>query len=153
MGKQRRRTVNLLLQPALQLKLPLFMLAITLAILAFQVAHGYFAYSKLYATIFKEAGSSPVLADLLRGQTRDFIEVSAEIGLLYILVVVSFCVTYAHRMIGPTVAFRRHVEALKNGDYRSRITLRKHDAFSDLADDLNELAQILERDEKQSGSD
>jgi len=151
MGKERRRKVNLLLQPALQLKLPVFMLLVTLAFLAFEIVHGHFAYSKLFKTIVTEAGNSPVLADLLRGQTRDFIEASAELGVLYVLVVVVICVAYAHRMIGPTVAFRRHVEALKNGDYRSRIKLRRRDAFSDLADDLNELAQILERDEKRDG--
>ena len=151
MGTQRRRKVNLLLQPALQLKLPLFMVLVTVAFLMFQLAHGHFAYSKLYSTVIKESGSSPVLADLLHGQTRDFIEVSAELGVLYILVVIAICVTYAHRMIGPTVAFRRHVEALKNGDYRSRIKLRRRDAFSELAGDLNELAEILERDEKPRG--
>ncbi|MDH3519042.1 MAG: hypothetical protein OEM49_01175 [Myxococcales bacterium] len=146
MAQQRRRTINLLLQPALQLKLPIFLLVVTLAFTALQLVHIYVAYNQLYDTVLKEAGQPPFLEDLLREQTKDFLEVTVELAFAYILVVLAFSVSYAHRMIGPTVAFRRHVEALKNGDYRSRIALRKRDAFGDLADDLNELADILERD-------
>jgi hypothetical protein len=145
MGDNRRRKVNLLLQPALQLKLPVFLLIITLGFAAFQVAHGYFAYNRLFETVLKEAGQPPMLEELLRGQTRDFLEVSAELVVAYIAVVILLSVTYAHRMIGPTVAFRRQVEAMKNGDYAARVHLRKGDAFTELGDDLNELAGILER--------
>ena len=52
------------------------------------------------------------------------------------------------RVVGPVVAFQRQVEALKNGDYQSRVRLREKDCFDDLAQDLNELASLLERDEK-----
>jgi methyl-accepting chemotaxis protein len=147
MAEQRRRKLNLLLQPALQLKLPVFLLLITIGFAAFQVIHGYIAYNQLFGTVLKEAGQPPMLQELLRGQTQDFIEVSAELAIAYMVVVILLSVTYAHRMIGPTVAFRRMVEAMKNGDYAARVTLRKGDAFSELADDLNELASILERDD------
>ena len=42
------------------------------------------------------------------------------------------------------------MEALKNGDYGGRVHLRDGDAFQDLAEDLNELAALLERNEKRS---
>ena len=42
--------------------------------------------------------------------------------------------------IGP---FRRHIQAMKNGDYSSRVHLRKGDAFVEMADDLDELAGVL----------
>jgi signal transduction histidine kinase len=67
---------------------------------------------------------------------------------VYIFAVLLLSVGYAHRMIGPMVPIRRQTEALKNGDYSARVTLRKRDAFSELADDLNELAQVLEEQEK-----
>jgi len=152
MGEERRRKWNLLLQPALQLKLPVYLLLITIGFAAFQLVHGYIAYNQLFGTVLKVAGHPPMLEELLREQTRDFLEVSAEVAIAYIALVLLLSVTYAHRMIGPTVAFRRVVEAMKNGDYAARVKLRKGDAFSELAEDLNELASILERDDKKRDS-
>ena len=140
----RRHKMNLLLQPALQLKLPAILLIVTLGFVALQVAHTQFAYGKLFEIVLQEAGRPPFLEDLLREQTGDYIEVTTAFTLLYILVVVALSVAYAHRMIGPMVPIRRQIEALKNGDYSARATLRKRDAFSELADDLNELARMLE---------
>jgi HAMP domain-containing protein len=151
MGKERRRKINLLLQPALQLKLPLLLLAVTLGFAALQVAHTEFAFGKLFEIVLEEAGHPPLLEGLLRDQTGDFIEVTGALTVLYVLVVMILSVAYAHRMIGPTVALRRQVEAMKNGDYDARVTLRQRDAFSELAEDLNELARVLEEHEKLRG--
>lgn len=148
MGLQRRHKMNLLLRPALQLKLPAILLIVTLGFVALQVAHTQFAYGKLFEIVLEEAGHPPFLEELLRAQTGDYIEVTTVLTLLYILAVVSLSVTFAHRMVGPMVPIRRQTEALKNGDYKARVRLRKRDAFSDLAEDLNELAQMLEEHEK-----
>jgi HAMP domain-containing protein len=148
MGLQRRHKMNLLLQPALQLKLPAILLIVTLGFAALQVAHTQLAYGKLFEIVLEEAGRPPFLEDLLREQTGDYIEMTLALTVLYISVVVLLSVGYAHRMIGPMVPIRRHTEALKNGDYSARVTLRKRDAFSELAKDLNELAQVLEEQEK-----
>jgi HAMP domain-containing protein len=144
MAVHRRYKMNLLLQPALQLKLPAILLIVTLGFVALQVAHTQFAYGKLFEIVLQEAGHPPFLEDLLREQTGDYIEVTGALTVLYILVVIALSVAYAHRMIGPMVPIRRQIEALKNGDYRARVTLRKRDAFNELADDLNELAHMLE---------
>jgi len=144
MSEHRRHKINLLLRPALQLKLPAILLIVTLGFVALQVAHTQFAYGKLFEIVFEEAGHPLFLEDLLREQTSDYLEVTSAFSLLYILVVTILSVTYAHRMIGPMVPIRRQIEALKNGDYSARATLRKRDAFVELAEDLNELAHMLE---------
>jgi len=46
--------------------------------------------------------------------------------------------------VGPTVAFRRHLRALAAGDYSARTYLRPHDAFQEVADELNALSRALE---------
>lgn len=148
MHNQRRSTLNILHHPALQLKLPLILLTVTLVFAVFQIWHAGFAYSQIFDAVLKEAGEPLVLKDLIHDQTRGFITVSIEIGLAYALLIIVLSVVYAHRMIGPTVAFRRHIEAMKNGDYSSRVHLRKRDAFKDMRDDLNELAALLERQDK-----
>jgi signal transduction histidine kinase len=148
MDIQRRRKLNMLLQPGLQLKLPLILLSVTVVFAVFQMGHAYYAYNQIFGSVLKEAGQPKFLEDLIHDQTRDFIKVSTEIALAYILLIVALSVGYAHKMIGPTIAFRRHIEAMKNGDYSSRIHLRKGDAFVEMQDDLNELASLLERDDK-----
>jgi len=52
---------------------------------------------------------------------------------------------YTHGLIGPVLPIMRHVKALQEGLYSHRVKLRKHDAFQELAGDLNELAEVLER--------
>jgi signal transduction histidine kinase len=54
-----------------------------------------------------------------------------------------------HRFIGPTVAFRRHIRDLANGEYTKRVTIRRGDAFAEVAYELNRLAHILENREKE----
>jgi methyl-accepting chemotaxis protein len=149
MGEQRRYKVNLLLQPALQLKLPVILLLVALGFVALQVAHTQIAYGKLFEIVLEEAGRPSFLEDLLRDQTDDYLEVTTAFTLLYMFVVVILSVAYAHRMVGPMVPIRRQIEALKNGDYSARVTLRKGDAFCELAEDLNELARMLEEQGKE----
>ena len=86
----------------------------------------------------------PHLGVSLRRMARDLASVLAVASLAYGLVVVALSVAYLKRILGPIIAFRRHVEALKNGDYAARVSLREGDVFQDLARDLNELAGLLE---------
>ena len=62
----------------------------------------------------------------------------------YLLLNVILSVYFTHKMIGPTIAFRRHIRALGCGDYTSRVYLRRGDAFVEVAEDLNRLAEVME---------
>jgi methyl-accepting chemotaxis protein len=146
-----RRMANFLLQPSLQLRLPAYFLLITIGfgmVLAVAVTG---AYRNLYETV---AAEQPAYVEqILHAQTQDFILFSSMIAIGYLLTVLVVSVVHSHRMVGPSVALRRHVEALKNGDFSARVALRRKDAFGDLAEDLNELAMLLEYGEKHEGSD
>ena len=148
MRAHRART-KILLEPALQLKLPLILLAVTLVYSAFQIWHSNYAFSALFADVVTEAGEPVFLMNVIAKQSQTFFELAAAVAIAHLLVVGVLSASYAHRMIGPVVAFRRHIEALKNGDYGSRVRLRKGDAFRDMSDDLNELAELLQRENKQ----
>jgi signal transduction histidine kinase len=85
------------------------------------------------------------MATLLEEQTANFFATTACICAAYVLTTVTICVTYVHRVIGPTIPLRRHIMALADGDYSSRVQLRGSDAaMEELADELNELARQLE---------
>ena len=145
--------MNFLLRPALQLKLPFYLLAVTLGFVGLWAAQAYVAYETLLVSAFEDTVASEGLKHVLRFQTRDFASASAMMGVAYVLLILGISIYYAHKMVGPTVAFRRHVQALKRGDYSKRVQLRAGDAFGDLARELNELAETLEKGDVEAESD
>ncbi len=50
----------------------------------------------------------------------------------------------SHRIYGPMIPFRRHIDELKDGNFSSRIRLRKDDDLLEIRDALNDLAITLE---------
>jgi len=148
----RRKAKNMLLQPGLQLRLPVYMLLLTLALLGLLAAHTYEVYGRLFALAIAESNQPEWFRRTLDAQTGDFALVWGALGLTYTLAVLTVCIVYVHRMVGPIVPFRRHIEALKNGDFSSRVKLRRGDAFEDVASDLNELAELLAEQEKREAS-
>ena len=64
-------------------------------------------------------------------------------AIVLILMCLLLWVVYSHRVFGPMIPLRRHVQKLKEGDYSSRVILRGKDEFKELAADLNELAELL----------
>ncbi len=63
-----------------------------------------------------------------------FAGLSAVIGILL-----------THRVFGPIVPIRRHLAALKKGNYKQVTQLRQHDELKEVADDLNQVSELLEK--------
>jgi signal transduction histidine kinase len=86
-------------------------------------------------------------------QTQDFSIVGAAILGGFVFAMLGFCIAYTHTLLGPTVPLRRQVQSMKDGNYQTRNNLRKTDAaHQGLADDLNELASILQHAQKNAPS-
>jgi hypothetical protein len=133
-----------LLHPGVQLGLALHVLAVGCIFGLLFFWNAWYAFADLVAAGL--AGAPAALETQLREQARSFALVSLAMGLGYALLVVGVCVAWSHRLLGPTVPLRRHVQALRSGNCRGRLRLRKTDGpFLPLADDLNELTQMLER--------
>ncbi len=77
------------------------------------------------------------------------------LGVSVILSVVSIQVGLhmSHRFYGPVIPICRHIEELKNGNYTSRIHLRQNDELTEIQNELNELAEVLQGKLKRTGSD
>jgi signal transduction histidine kinase len=71
--------------------------------------------------------------------------------IFYVLTNMGVTIIFTHKLVGPTVAFRRHIRMLTEGRYDYRTTLRKGDAFQEVADDLNHLSAHLSGKSKSSG--
>ncbi len=132
-----------LLHPGIQLGLALHVLAIGLGFGLLLLWHAWYAYADLLAAGVASGPAS--LENELRARTLRFGIVSLAMLLGYALVVVGVCVAWSHRLLGPTVPLRRHLQALRQGRCRERLRLRKTDGpFLPLAEDLNEVTRMLE---------
>jgi nitrogen fixation/metabolism regulation signal transduction histidine kinase len=72
----------------------------------------------------------------------------ALLALLFVAGNVAVTVLYTHRIVGPAVAFRRHVRDLIEGRYDAKLKLRPNDDFAQLASDLNELSETMARQQQ-----
>jgi hypothetical protein len=135
-----RRAALRLIEPELQLRLPLYLFGVTLGFALLATLHSWYAYERLLARLAVEPGYQELLDD----QTMTFIGMSFLLLVVYGGVLAGVCVAYLRGVLGPIVAFRRQIDALRRGDYSARNTLREGSPFADLGHDLNELAQALE---------
>jgi len=144
---ERRKTKNFLQKPAFQLRLPLFILLLSVAFLLLALALGNLYFEQTFATMTMMATSSQTeyLQAVISEQTREFRFLSLLLLAVYAALVIVVTVIYTHRLIGPVLPVMRHIKALQEGLYSHRIKLRSHDAFQELAGELNELAAVLEK--------
>jgi len=137
-----KRATLRLVEPQLQLRLPLYLLGITIVFVLAGVVHGWLAYHGLLSVPLPDAPEGYLL--VIGQQTGAFLGLSLLLLATYALVVLGVCVAYLRRVVGPVVAFRRQIQALRRGDYAARNSLRQGAPFGDLGHDLNDLARALE---------
>lgn len=142
---ERRKTKNFLLKPAFQLRLPVFILLLSLGFLLLALALGNLYFEQTFATMMATTSETEYLQAIINEQTREFRYLSLLLLALYSVLVVVVSVIYTHRLIGPVLPIMRHVRALQEGLYSHRVRLRSHDSFQELAGELNELAAVLEK--------
>ena len=149
-GFDSRRAFRVL-QAGAQIRLPLYLLIITVSFMSLFAWHTHSAYAKLYEMVMAAVPES--FHEQIVHQTQDFSIVGAAILGGFALAMLGFCIAYTHTLLGPTVPLRRQVQSLKDGNYQTRNKLRKTDAaHQGLADDLNELASILQHAQKNARS-
>jgi len=74
------------------------------------------------------------------------------IGTLGIAILAVGCfvwwIIFSHRIYGPIIPIRRHIQSLVDGNYSSHISMRAGDHLKEVVDDLNRLAEVLENKSK-----
>ncbi|NND91166.1 MAG: hypothetical protein HKN42_09905 [Granulosicoccus sp.] len=147
----KRRAINAIWQPFLQFKLLMYMLGSTALVAVLLGAFLYFAFSDLVSVVTGKAEATSYYGEMIEIQLVHLFRYCGALFVLYILLLAAVCVAYTHRLIGPLRPFTRHVEALSQGDFSSRVVLRKGDLdiYEEYAIKLNELAVNLETRDKQ----
>ena len=142
---EQRKSRNLLQKPVLQLKLALYALLLSLGFLFVTVLFGKFYFEQTYITLVENTTQAEYVQAIITQQVHDFKSMSLLLLAGYIVMMVVLVAVYTHRMIGPMLPIMRHVKALQEGFYSHRVKLRRYDSFHELADELNVLAETLEK--------
>ncbi len=134
-----------MLQPLLQVKLGLY--AIILSVL-FAASLGWIVYHNFAGLV----NSIVLLTDAEQEVRELFLDYwkGAQLWVYgafgsYLSATILLSVLYTHKLIGPTIAFRRHIRAISEGRFDVRTKLRDGDAFIEVADELNRLSEIMLR--------
>jgi len=148
-GKASRSIRNYALQPLLQVKLGLYSILLSFVFALIVAGILYFNLAKFSSIIVQLTGVEEEVNDLLEQYIAP-----AKIQVLltlvtYVVLNMIGTIFLTHRLIGPTVAFRRHIRMIAEGKFQYRTNLRKGDAFVEVADDLNNLSALLEKKSQQ----
>ncbi|MFW7378594.1 MAG: hypothetical protein ACOH5I_07305 [Oligoflexus sp.] len=144
-GQQyKRKLSNYLLQPLVQVKLGLYAIVLALGFCLGMIGVFYVNFYRFYDMILELTDLRDEVTLILDSYIQGIFAWVVVGTLIYFVLTVLMSVFYTHRLVGPTYAFRRHIQELSKGNYRSRVCLRKTDSFSEVAEDLNQLAEFLE---------
>lgn len=149
MNKSRkdRKIKNLLLSANVQLAFALNVIVLSTFFIIGIAFVLYFQLGDFIQNIITIADFDPTMSKELNADWNGTVLWMGVFMLAYMLITVFSCVLYTHRMVGPTVAFKRHITNLIKGNYDSKIKLRNGDAFEDVAELLNELGDCLQNSE------
>jgi hypothetical protein len=143
-----RKASGFVLKPVLQLKLALYVLLLSLIFVSVTLLFGKLYFEQTYVTLIESTTQAEYIQAVITQQIHRFKFLSLQLLAVYTVLVVLLVAVYTHHMIGPMVPIIRHVKALKDGFYSRRVKLRRHDCFQELGDELNALAETLEKREQ-----
>lgn len=150
--RYKRKLSNYFLQPLLQVKLGLYAIVLALAFCLGMLGIFYVNFYRFYDMVLELTDLRDEVTLILNSYIQDVISWLVLGTLLYFVLTVLMSVFYTHRLVGPTYAFRRHIRELSKGNYKSRVCLRKTDAFAEVAEELNQLAETLETRSKRDSA-
>ena len=147
--KPKRRAKNYVLQPLLQVKLGIYTIGISVVFAVTLGAILYFNFSSLINSIVLMTDAEEEVREIFMNYwkgTQIWIYLTFFV---YLALTIGMSILYTHKLVGPTIAFRRHIRMIAEGRYNARTYLRKGDAFVEVADELNRLSEVMEKKAQQ----
>ena len=137
-----------LVEPFKQLKLGIWVLVISssfVVILCILIGSGLIEQYQQVVEIFKVVNPDTKW-ELIQNEivTTNAIKIGVAV-IAYMVILFSVVFSLTHRFYGPLVSIQRFVAAIIDGDYQSRISVRKKDELQSIALKLNEMAAVLEK--------
>lgn len=144
--KERRSLKNYYLVPRLQLPLSAYSTFAAFIFVGIAVLLLYTHSKDTLSRIFELTDAGEQAKSLLLESLSKAISQLVIAALIFVILNFSLATFLSHRMVGPVVQFLFHTRELQKKNYRSRIHLRPGDGFEDLANELNTLAETLEKE-------
>lgn len=129
--------INYWVRPAIQIRF--FMHALSICTLAIGMGVS-FAVLRMASDDSSAQASYADQSEVLRKTIYVMGGSMVVLGLIALIITVVF----VHRVVGPMVPIERMVDALCEGHFSARVTLRKKDEFQTLAAKLNKMAESIE---------
>lgn len=151
-GHSKRKISGYLIQPLVQTKIGIYCILLSLLLVLSIAWIIYSHFAELVQSVL-------VLTDAPEEVGRIFADYwSSTQGWIYLVLFVYMILTiwvslwYTHRFLGPTIAFRKHLQELASGNFEHRTILRKGDAMVELARSLNRFSEMLKSEETKDES-
>ncbi len=150
----KRTVTGMMFQPVIQLRIAAYN-ALAAAMFSLVLSFLFYKNLEMFANTFIDTSQAD---DATIAQVYHHIEGVRIWALLvlvgYVAVSIAVSLRVTQQMVGSTVGFRKHVRSMANGDLSKRISVKKGDAFQDVAEELNHLTDSLakarEREEGES---
>ena len=117
--------------------------------------------TRLFMVVLAIAASSSLISSVLLWRHMYMPDQGAQITLIVSLIAVATTllvelllaipiifylgIKQSHRIVGPMNRIKQTLEAIGNGDFSQRITIRKDDVLFDVVEAINRMAQGLEQ--------
>lgn len=141
--KPKRYWRNYLLDPSFQIKYVLYFLSLGLMIWGVGVSLLLLKFNQFRVWLITENFANSQILSQMNILTNDVTAIVVVVLLVYWFLAFFLALYVTHRVVGPMVAIRQYIKALKNGDYDAVRTLRKYDELVPIMDDLKELSSKL----------
>jgi hypothetical protein len=144
---KKRNLKYVLIEPFKQIKLGIYVMALSVVFVCFA---SYLIYGALTAQYQQVMDIFQVVDASKQWEltTNDVFKSSAlKIILLfsvYILALMGVVLRFTHKIYGPLVSIERYIDRVSAGHYRDRVKTRDHDDLQTLVGKLNVLAEQLE---------
>lgn len=142
---QQRSAKNYLLRPLIQVRLGIYSILLGVLFAGGMLGVVYAALTRVFQQLLALIVDKDEATRIVEQQFRDTAVWLVVLTVIFVVGTVVVSILYTHRLVGPTFAFRRHIRSLREGRYEVRTALRRHDAFKEVADDLNALAEHLQQ--------
>jgi len=141
----KRTVAGIMFQPVIQLKIAAYN-ALAAAMFSLALSMLFYHNLQMFANTFIDHTQAD---DATISQVYHHIEGVRVWALLiligYVGVSIGVSLSITQRMVGSTVTFRKHIRSMANGDLSKRISVKRGDAFQDVAEELNYLSDSLAR--------
>ncbi|MBC62520.1 MAG: hypothetical protein CMP11_08680 [Zetaproteobacteria bacterium] len=145
--KNQRKLINIFIEPFKQFTIGLYILLVTTVFFicsAFLLTSAFLSQYEQVMGLFNVASSKAKWDFILNDVFYKNAFWVFSLYFTYAIVLFSLVLKFTHRYYGPLVSIDRFLKNLIEGQYSTRVSIRKKDELQSLVKRLNELAEKLE---------